>query len=401
MRAEAGYVLFELALRYVAEGRAKTAVQCCRRALEQLERPRPGETRRAAEAEWTVVAQTVAVLGLLGKLYEYMDELRRARRCFERAMQLLDGPRRRRRRTRRPGAPGLLNGDAPLERDVARVEVQAALNLADLEQSDGRYRAAEALYRRALATLDDRLDPDEALEAAILNGLGVLYKRSGRYDEAALIYRRALRLAEATFGAMDGHIASICHNLAGLEHARGRARLGEPYARRALVIRLKAVRAETDDPLIAVEMTTLGALLEAQGALDEAERTYGRALEIFERHPHRVRQQRAVALHNMGAIHYLRGRPALAGRFYRRALTIKRRVLPRSHPEIAVTLHNLAVLNGSQGHRPHARRLINQALAMFRRTLGPRHPRVAACEAVAASIESGAPLAALQAAILN
>jgi tetratricopeptide (TPR) repeat protein len=400
MRVEAGYVLFELALRYVAEGRAKTAVQCCRRALEQLDHPRWGETRRRPEVDWAVVAQTATVLGLLGKLYEHMDELRRARRCFERALQLVDGARRG-GRLRRPRSRGLLVGDAPRDGDVARLEVQAALNLADLEQSEGRYQAAEALYRRALATLDDRLGPDEALEAAILNGLGVLYKRVGRYEQAAVIYQRALRLAEMTFGSMGKHVASICHNLAALEHARGRARIGEPYARRALAIRLKAPQAEVDEALVAAELTTLGALLEAQGALDEAERTYDRALEIFERHPRRVRQQRAVALHNMGAIQYLRGRPAQAARFYRRALTIKRRVLPRSHPEIAVTLHNLAVLNGSRGHRPHAQRLINQALVMFRRALGPRHPRVAVCEAVAASIENGEAPVALQSAILN
>ena len=72
---------------------------------------------------------------------------------------------------------------------------------------------------------------DVRASAALLNGLGVLHKYQGRYDEAEPAYRRALAIAEAALGPDHPDVASLYHNLGGLEHARGNAARGEPWAR--------------------------------------------------------------------------------------------------------------------------------------------------------------------------
>ena len=53
----------------------------------------------------------------------------------------------------------------------------------------------------------------------------------GRYDEAEPFYRRALEITDATLGRESEAAATLCHNLGGLEHSRGRHALGEPWAR--------------------------------------------------------------------------------------------------------------------------------------------------------------------------
>ena len=43
----------------------------------------------------------------------------------------------------------------------------------------------------------------------------------GRYDEAEPLYKKALAILERTIGPAHPDIASLYHNLGGLEHARG------------------------------------------------------------------------------------------------------------------------------------------------------------------------------------
>ncbi len=57
----------------------------------------------------------------------------------------------------------------------------------------------------------------------------VATKYTGHFDTAYQLYRRALRIAIDTLGPNHTDVASIYHNLGGLEHARGRFRRGEPF----------------------------------------------------------------------------------------------------------------------------------------------------------------------------
>jgi hypothetical protein len=69
----------------------------------------------------------------------------------------------------------------------------------------------------------------------------VLYKYTGCFREALRLYRRALTIAVKVLGPEHPEVATLCHNLGGLEHARGRYARGEPFARRSVAIREKAL----------------------------------------------------------------------------------------------------------------------------------------------------------------
>ncbi|HKQ89523.1 MAG TPA: tetratricopeptide repeat protein, partial [Blastocatellia bacterium] len=97
---------------------------------------------------------------------------------------------------------------------------------ADERRAQGRYDLAEPLYLRALSLAELFCGREDV--AALCNNLAVLYKYMGRFDEAERLYRRALPLMEQSLGPEHSEIATLYHNLGGLEHARGRFGAGEP-----------------------------------------------------------------------------------------------------------------------------------------------------------------------------
>ncbi len=102
--------------------------------------------------------------------------------------------------------------------DSALEEMWAMYEQADAFREAGRYAEAERLYVQALA---HPASEDETEWATTANSLGILYKYMGRYDEAEPLYHKSLAILERSLGPDHPDIASLYHNLGGLEHARG------------------------------------------------------------------------------------------------------------------------------------------------------------------------------------
>jgi tetratricopeptide (TPR) repeat protein len=103
-------------------------------------------------------------------------------------------------------------------------------------ESKGDYRAAELLYRRALAIAEKALGPDHPDTAGSLNNLASLLESKGDYAAAEPLYRRALAIAEKALGPDHPHTATSLENLAGLLESKGDHTGAEPLYRRALAI---------------------------------------------------------------------------------------------------------------------------------------------------------------------
>ena len=222
------------------------------------------------------------------------------------------------------------------------LRVVALAGLGNVFRSQGRLAEAETRLRQAMQ-VGGRLFGDRSPPMiSIRNDLGVVYKYARRFREAAVLYRRALRDANAIRGS-GPVVATIYHNLGGLEHSRGAFAAGEKLARRGLAIRRKTLGAGHVD--VVADEVALGAILVERGKLSEAARLYTRALRIWGRRPAAHRYDLAVLHNNLGALYAMKGRATAARRHFGRALTIKRGLFGASHPEIDITFRQLAALD--------------------------------------------------------
>ena len=258
-------------------------------------------------------------------------------------------------------------------RNLARALTARGRQLA----SEGRYRDAAPVLRRALTASERAFGRSSLAVAWALNDLGMCYKFLARFSEAGPLYQRALAIVEARLGPDHADVASLYHNLGGLEHAAGNWLRGEPFARHAVRIRKRALGPR--HPVVAHDMTALAALLDRQKKYDEAERLYTASIGIFEREHGPDHPDLAVPLNNLAAVYQARGRPKQAELLYRRALAIHTEHAGGRHLRVGFCANNLAVLLKSRGRHAEAADLFRQALAIFADTVGRDHPNIAVC----------------------
>jgi len=223
-------------------------------------------------------------------------------------------------------------------------------------------------------------------EAAALNALGLMYKDQARYDEARALYGRALSLLESEAGPNQDDIATIYHNLGGIEHASGDYAAGEPFARRGLAIRLSLPGA--DPHAVAADQVALAAILDGLRRYEESERLYLAALEVFEREADT--REIAVTLNDLGAQYAERGRLEQATDLLERAAALKKQALGPRHPDTAVTLNNLALAWRRREDFGRASALYAEATGIFEESLGEDHPKTGTCRANAARCAAAA-----------
>ena len=349
------------------EGAIETAVRLHREALKALDR---AEFTRAG----TLAAEALAlferesgpdhpdvanVLNCLARASEGTADYARALACARRSVEISSRVR------------GTL-----ADPDLDRLCVQSLATLGNMERILARYADAEQHLRQALQLARSALGEEDDDVVSALNSLGVLYKYTGRFDEAETLYGGAIAVVEA--GRRDeATLATLCHNLGGLEHARGAYARAEPPARRAVELRERALG--PDHPSVAADVAALAAIVEARGGHAEAEAMYRRALAIFERVYGPEHYEIAVTLNNLAGIREAAGQPEEAEALYRRALSIKEALLGADHPDVAMTLNNLALLLASIGRGAEAALLYARALQTFAAHLERSHPKVQGC----------------------
>jgi tetratricopeptide (TPR) repeat protein len=206
----------------------------------------------------------------------------------------------------------------------------------------------------------------------------MVYKYLGEFGKARKYYRSALFYCDSclTGSARCDALASLHHNLGGVEHSAQQFRRAEPHARKSVRFRLR-VRSH-DVVAVAADRVALAAILDGRGKFAESERIYLQALKIYRRAFGASHREIAVVLNNLGAVYSRTGRLQHAEKMYRTALEMKIAALGRRHPDVAVTLSNLGALLASAGRIAEAGRYLAQAWRHLSKTLGRNHPHARA-----------------------
>jgi GT2 family glycosyltransferase/Tfp pilus assembly protein PilF len=244
------------------------------------------------------------------------------------------------------------------------------INSASAAREAGAWTEAEATGRQALELAEQATGPGSRTTADAANRLAMVCKYTGRFDDAEKLYRRALAVAEAQ-GDAD-FLASICHNLGGLAHARGAYAEGEPWARRAVRIREDAEVGEV--VTLAKDRGALAAILVGLGKHEEAGDLLRRCRDDFGAALGFDHYEVGVAEGNLAALALALGELVAAEQHARRALAIKHAALGEAHPELATTLTTLGVVRRRAGDRAEAEALHRRALAVLEPAVDRTHP---------------------------
>jgi tetratricopeptide (TPR) repeat protein len=241
--------------------------------------------------------------------------------------------------------------------------------------SRGKYARAAVLFRRAISLAAGCSGSSRLFVAALWNDFGVLSKYAGRFERSEKLYRRAGALISRKNPRRGEFRATLCHNLAGLEHARGRYVRALFYAQRGL--RLRKALSATDPLAIVKDEAALAAILVDLGRLREAKGILRGVLRAYHRRFGEHHCETAAALANLGALYARDGRFRAAERALRHALRALEKVLGRKHPRLAGVLNNLAVVCARRGKLGESDALYKRVLRLLRRQPGPGYPSIA------------------------
>ncbi len=240
----------------------------------------------------------------------------------------------------------------------------------------GQYETAVRLIERAVSLRRQVFGEEHVEVAESLNDLGWLLVFKGDYQRAEPLLRQSLAMRRKLLGEDHLEVAESLHNLAGALLVRGAQEEAEAATRQALSIRRRLLGER--DFLVVETQNSLGILMAHKGDYVAAERLYREVLTksrllLSEGHPVLARNMNnlATSLHSLG-------NNDDAERLHRQALEIWRTSFGEEHAELAITMANLASVLHSKGDDDEAEQLFREALAMARRVEGEKHPEVAA-----------------------
>lgn len=260
--------------------------------------------------------------------------------------------------------------------DRYTIQLDELLSCAQEELDQGQYQSCETILQEALIVSQNEFGRKHLNTARVLNSLGIVYKYLGRYVDARKSYQESFDIAKTELRSNDPFIASLHHNLGGLEHSERHFALAEIYGREAVKIRKKSK--PKDHPDVAEDVAALAAILRERGKYHQAKRLFLKVLPIFRRHATkkpRYHYDVAINTNNLAATYADLGFLREADKTYRQALLIKERILPDDHPDIAVTLNNLAMLCMKQNAYSDAEQFQQKCLRILSKSIGEKHPK--------------------------
>lgn len=337
----------ERASALAAAGRYSESVHEASRALRRLGRdPTPA-----------AVLARARLCCLLGRSLETLCQHREAARAYARALREVRAL---------PASTA----------EVRRCLAEALADAGRLARLQDDFETAESLLGQADDVAKTLPAPDR-VRATTLNEIGVLCKYTERFSEADAAYREALSILVSVHGEDSPALASLYHNLGGLEHARGRPSEGEAFARKSVALRSGALGEE--HPVVAQDQAALAAILDECGQRQEAEALYRAALRTFENAFGPVHYEIAVNLGNLATLLAERGAWNEAEEAYRGAIHIEESILGPHATGVALSANNLAALLARTGKAHEAEIWYARALSTFESALGPTHSHTIGC----------------------
>lgn len=270
--------------------------------------------------------------------------------------------------------------EARLEASAARdrAEAVADLLLDSLAAGDpmrsGADRSVRDFLDEAVERVDSELQGQPDLHAAVLDTVGLAFKRLDRFEEALDLTTRALKIRRDHFGTEHHLVARSLGHLAELELLAGQPDRAARLFRQALHVR-RASHAPAQESA-SMAMPDLAEALGDLGYLDEADSALSDVVSGLRREDPSLAL--GFALGSLARVRLQQDRPEEALDLCAEALPLLRREFGDVHPSVVRNLNNQAFSLMRLGRREEAESRLREVLEIRRKLYrGMDHIRIA------------------------
>jgi tetratricopeptide (TPR) repeat protein len=321
----------------------------------------------------------------------------------------------------------LARNEAEIQRAQAEIDAETArqttrfmidlFEVSDPSEALGNSITAREILDKGAARIEEELTDQPAIQAALMDTMGTVYKSLGLYDPAASLIGLALEKRSALFGAEHVEVAQSLNHLGEVQtiqadyedaernlfdalavrrrlHGDSHAEVADTLSDLAYVLTLKG---EYDDaePLIreslsirrnlhgvdhadiAESLEFLGMNLYDQGRFDDAV-VEMRAAVAMQRAVHgEAHPDLASALTNLAFVLEEVNEFAAAEKLYQDALNMQRALYAETHPWIGISLNNIGLVRSRSGDHDGAESAFREALNILHEVHGDAHPEIA------------------------
>ena len=235
--------------------------------------------------------------------------------------------------------------------------------MAQLRQSQYRFKEAEALHRRALEVRERIFGSEHPLVAHSLERIAYAMLWIPEFSESRRLLTRALAIQERTLGPNDPALVDTLHTLALLHDELGDAATARSFAARAVSITERAFGPE--HPRLERPLYALGRAYQHLGDYRQAASTYQRHLRITERTFGRTNLRVANTLEDLAFVTQMNGDTDKAIEHAREAVELRAKLHGTQDYNYASALVTLANGYVQTGQYTEARPLFERAIAIF------------------------------------
>jgi len=239
----------------------------------------------------------------------------------------------------------------------------------------GLYPRAIPLGREAIAKRL-ALPGDQAIGVAESRShLGEVLALDAKYEEADKLLTQALAAQRRALGNSSPEVADTLARLADLKSFQGEYDAGQPLIEEALAIRRRLYGGQNAD--VASSLGDLGVNFGERGDFRRAETFLRQSLGVLRKlHPD-PHPDLDEAINNLAWALEGLGEFREAESLHRESLAMKRRLYPDPHPVLAAGINNIAYDLEMRGDYAGAEKAYRESLEMNRKLLGDSHPDIA------------------------
>lgn len=249
--------------------------------------------------------------------------------------------------------------------------LQQMLSSADPEKMGKNVKVIDVL-RTAEKKIDNDLNEQPEIRAALRTTIGVTLENLGYYDDAIAQLKSALATRKILYGEKNTETAQSTKNLALAYQDNGEFSKAIPLYQKAIGT-YKEIDS-TDNPSYAEALNDFGTLYISVGKYDKAMSSLRTALAVYKKTLGNESQQVASALNNIALTSDYKGDLSTAEKYYKETIKLDTKILGKNNLELAHPINNLAFILQERGKYTEAIKYFRRSLKIREKILGINHP---------------------------